>query len=153
MGVNWENLLIHLHQLHIVVQINPLSWIGSYKYSFLLFLKNYLGLISFYSPCRRSTTESIGIMVNSKSRSTIYASPKANKEKRYPPTTPPTVSVGAIKRSLEHTPSPRRFKKLRQRKLQERFPVSLTKSNLAALGPDERVNRGEYGDSGVGVQQ
>jgi hypothetical protein len=33
--------------------------------------------------------------------------------------TPPNVSVEAIKRSLLHTPSPRRFKKLRLRRLQE----------------------------------
>ena len=133
--------------------LTPYHGSRSHKYNFLLFLKNHSGLISFRGPCRRSADESFGIMVNSTPQSTTYTSPKAKKEKRYPPTTPPTVSVGAIKRSLEHTPSPRRFKKLRQRKLQERFLVSLTESNLAALGRDKRVNRREYGGSGVGVEQ
>lgn len=53
-------------------------------------------------------------------RPSSYAPPKT-KEKKHPPPTTPRVSVEAIKRALVHTPSPRRFKKLRLRRLQERL--------------------------------
>ena len=47
-----------------------------------------------------------------------HALPKL-KEDKFPQPTPPNVSVEAIRRSLLHTPNPRRFKKLRLRRLQE----------------------------------
>lgn len=54
-------------------------------------------------------------------RPSTYAHvPLKTKEKKYPPPSTPHVSVDAIKRALVHTPSPRRFKKLRLRRLQER---------------------------------
>lgn len=44
---------------------------------------------------------------------------ETKKNGRKSPIAPPNVSVEAIKRSLLHTPSPRRFKKLRLRRLKE----------------------------------
>jgi hypothetical protein len=48
-----------------------------------------------------------------------HGPPKTKIRDRHPPPMLPNVSVEAIKRSLLHTPSPRRFKKLRLRRMQE----------------------------------
>lgn len=74
-----------------------------------------------------------------------YAPPLKPMEKRHPPPTPPRVSVEAIKRALVHTPSPRRFKKLRLRRLQERLRREETEAARQVL---RAGNMGEFGGGG-----
>jgi hypothetical protein len=62
---------------------------------------------------------STGTMANSPTPLISHGLPKTKNGARDSPPTPPNVSVEAIRRSLLHTPSPRRFKKLRVRRMQE----------------------------------
>lgn len=82
---------------------------------------------------------------------------KVKQDQRHPPPTPPNVSVEAIKRSLVHTPSPRRFKKLRLRRLQERLRREegtqqvppLVDTSLEGPVGGKRDNHGDDGGDGV----
>jgi len=82
------------------------------------------------------------------------------KQRRHPKPVPPNVSVEAIKRSLKTTPSPRRFREQRLRRLQERLqqreqaPCQAPETNvsLALQGMDSAINQGQE-DEGVSIQQ
>lgn len=76
-------------------------------------------------------------------------------KKTHPPPTPPSVSVEAIKRSLLYTPSPRRFKKLRLRRLERRLRKEEEMKKHETVGDGDvgiegRVDRGDDG-GGSGV--
>lgn len=99
-------------------------------------------------------------MVNGQTHPPGNAPLKDKREQRHPPPIPSNVSVEAIKRSLVHTPSPRRFKKLRLRRMQERLKregrrqqVHVAGGGLEQLGNGRRDNQGGHdGDGGIGMQ-
>jgi hypothetical protein len=89
-------------------------------------------------------------------RSVCHVPLKMKMEERYPLPMPPNVSVEAIKRSLLHTPSPRRFKKLRLRRLQENLrqkevtlQLPLVENSLKELGQRWKWDEGEDGGNGA----
>jgi hypothetical protein len=72
--------------------------------------------------------------------------PRRKNKGRHLPLTPPNVSVEAIKRSLLHTPSPRRFKKLRLRRLKKKDQVT---QQLPLVDPGlGEAYRGDRDDDG-----
>jgi hypothetical protein len=79
--------------------------------------------------------------------------PRRKNKGRHLPLTPPNVSVEAIKRSLLHTPSPRRFKKLRLRRLQENKKRDQVTQQLpladAGLGKAYRGDRDDDGSCAI----
>lgn len=72
------------------------------------------------------------------------------KEDKFPQPTPPNVSVEAIRRSLLHTPNPRRFKKLRLRRLQERLQENLRREGAILQLPLADAQLREFGEGRKG---